>query len=411
MIALGVTQASEPKAIIKALKSVRLVDHIDAIVALATRRMTDQVLGRADQESANALGEKPAGQLRKADRSTRADLLLLAAVYGDPAAGEGRLEALRKTLNVHRGPQWYVERAAAFAGWALPAAALIGAMLVDETADTLRTAWLVVAIILGVAWVALVVWVYVWKKVSLRRLAGKIAREVRTGGRDGSQLHAAMEQVPAAHRRVTPLPVDADDDTRYALLDRLRGVLRALHCRGVIVIVDRVDEPTLINGDAERMRAVIWPLLNNKFLQQDGMGLKLLLPIELRHELFRETSNFFQEARLDKQSLVERLTWTGATLFDLCNARLNACRASNAEPISLVDLFEENVSRTDLIDALDQMHQPRDAFKLLYHCIQEHCANVTEEEGAWRIPRLTLETVRRQQAERVQMLYRGIAPA
>jgi hypothetical protein len=172
-----------------------------------------------------------------------------------------------------------------------------------------------------------------------------------------------------------------------------------------------VDEPTLISGDPERMQWVVWPLLNNKFLQQPGLGVKMLLPIELRHALFRESAAFFQEARLDKQNLIERLTWTGAMLYDLCDARLQACRPAEAPPIRLLDLFAEDVTTQDLVDALDQMHQPRDAFKMLYQCLTEHCSNVTESQAQWRVPRLVLEGVRKDQAERVRQLYRGVRPA
>lgn len=69
------------------------------------------------------------------------------------------------------------------------------------------------------------------------------------------------------------------------------------------------------------------------------------------------------------------------------------------------------MTRQDLVDALEQMHQPRDAFKFLYACLNEHCSNVTSQEQSFRVPRLVLESVRRQQAERVQQLYRGIGPA
>lgn len=69
------------------------------------------------------------------------------------------------------------------------------------------------------------------------------------------------------------------------------------------------------------------------------------------------------------------------------------------------------MTRQDLVDALDQMHQPRDAFKLLYRCLSEHCSNVTAEQAQWRVPRLVLEHVRKQEADRVQQLYRGIRPA
>ena len=63
------------------------------------------------------------------------------------------------------------------------------------------------------------------------------------------------------------------------------------------------------------------------------------------------------------------------------------------------------------VDALDQMHQPRDAFKLLYQCLAEHCANVTTDEAAFQISKPVLELVRRQQAERVRQLYMGVRPA
>ena len=197
----------------------------------------------------------------------------------------------------------------------------------------------------------------------------------------------------------------------YAHTARLKRLLRLMGYTGLIVIIDRVDEPTAVNGNVEAMRAIIWPLLHNKFLQQDGLGLKLLLPAELRHEVLRESSTFFQEARLDKQNFIERLTWTGAALYDMCNARLNACRQPGADPVSLTDLFEPEVTRQDLVDSLDQMRQPRDAFKLIYQCLQEHCSNVTIDQERWRIPRLILESVRKQQADRVPMLQRGYRPA
>jgi hypothetical protein len=188
-------------------------------------------------------------------------------------------------------------------------------------------------------------------------------------------------------------------------------VLGALGYKGLIVLVDRVDEPTLIAGKPERMRQLVWPMFDSKFLQQEGVGLKLLLPIELRYLVHRETAEFFQEARLDKQSLVDRLDWSGATLYDLCNDRLRACQRDRTGSIALTDLFEDGVTRDTLVEALSQMHQPRDAFKLLYSVIQEHCRMVPEEEAQYRIPRLTLESVRRNQAQRVQELHRGLSPA
>jgi hypothetical protein len=247
------------------------------------------------------------------------------------------------------------------------------------------------------------------------RLAHRVRRQVRVQQRSDISYARSLGQLDSIARDPSRLPLgdsgSGADDARYALLERLRRTLSRFGYSGLLIIVDRVDEPTLISGDPERMRAVIWPMMNNKFLQAPGIGVKMLLPIELRHALFKESSAFFQEARLDKQHLVERLSWTGAMLYDLCDARLKACLVPDAPPISLVDLFEQDVTRRDLIDALDQMHQPRDAFKFLYACIAEHCSNVTSEQQLFKVPRLTLDTVRKQQSERVQQLYRGIRPA
>jgi len=58
-----------------------------------------------------------------------------------------------------------------------------------------------------------------------------------------------------------------------------------------------------------------------------------------------------------------------------------------------------------------EMHQPRDAFKFLYRCVSEHCSCVTRDDKNVRIPKAVLDMVRKQEAERVQQLYRGIRPA
>jgi len=192
------------------------------------------------------------------------------------------------------------------------------------------------------------------------------------------------------------------------MLDRLRRVLRPFGYTSMVIVIDRVDEPTLISGDPERMQWVVWPLLNNKFLQQDRVGVKMLLPLELRYLLNRESSEFFRQARLDKQNLIERLTWSGPLLYDLCTARLNACRPSTAAPISLRELFDSDVTQPDLVDALDQMQQPRDAFKFIYQVIHEYCSNVAQEQAHWKIPKPLLDTIRKQQVERVTSMLRGV---
>jgi hypothetical protein len=208
-----------------------------------------------------------------------------------------------------------------------------------------------------------------------------------------------------------PRPGGDGTNARYDLTRKLLDVLDALGHHSIVVLVDRVDEPTLVAGRPERMRRLVWPMFDSKFLQQDGIGLKLLLPLELRYLIHKEDAAFFQEARLDKQSLVDRLTWTGAILYDLCSARLRACHPDPSSEISLTDLFAEDVGRGALVEVLGQMQQPRDAFKMMYAVVLEHCRNVPAEEPSYRIPKLTLETVRREQAQRINELQRGLSPA
>ena len=235
-------------------------------------------------------------------------------------------------------------------------------------------------------------------------------------GRTPAALRDVFGQLSGPMLAGQPLPQHGTDaqnrhDARYQLTRRFVGILQSLGYAGMVVLVDRVDEPTAVAGDAMKMRSLIWPMFDNKFLKQEGIGIKLLLPIELSYLLNKEGPAFFQEARLDKQNMIEKLSWSGATLYDLCSARLNACTsAASSDATTLTSLFEENVTRQTLIDALDQMHQPRDAFKFLYGVVQEHCRLLADDAADFHINQLTLDTARRNQSQRVQELYRGLTP-
>jgi hypothetical protein len=82
-----------------------------------------------------------------------------------------------------------------------------------------------------------------------------------------------------------------------------------------------------------------------------------------------------------------------------------------AGPLDLLSMFAEDVTRQDLLDALDKVRQPREAFKLLYRCMIEHCATFTRGQSEWRISRNTLQNVTKLESQRVQQVLRGIRPA
>ncbi len=390
-----------------ALQRFRLEDHMDGILSVAITGLLDGLL---DDLSSKSKGElrKTRKALRKMGAQRRYDLAEIAILYDNPAHAtvEERWQQLRKLLKLGRFSRQSVTLTGGILMTILGlvfAAAIWGFGIQNWEAYTgLGISALAAGALLG-SWA--------WRGVKLMRLARKIHQEVHVVDRTWKQLVGMFGDFPPNVLHNQPLPVPASDDSRYQLFSRLRGVLSCIGYQGVVVLIDRVDEPTLIKGDPEKMKNIIWPLLDNKFLQQQQIGVKMLLPIELKHLLRREDAAFFQKARLDKQHMIEQLTWSGSTLYDLCNKRLKACRAEGAAEIELRDLFAEDVSREDLFDALEQMHQPRDAFKLLYQVIQEHCLQTPEAEAERPIPRLTLEHVRRQQSQRVQDLHRGLTPA
>ena len=394
----------------EALDSLQLVDHIDGILSAAVPALVDAMLGeRSHEHTVFELGEQPWKVLRKEDAATKHDLMALQICYDRAADASTRTRRLRTAIRhrSHNSLKIFQVFGAIFAIIAMVAA---GVFLFSSQQQH-EWLWYGTIGLLGLG-ALLMGSMALWTWWRVRRIGNALASRVRVIDRPAVSFRNSIAALSSRDSLETGLPITDDDDLRFAMLARLLNVVRPFGFQSIIVLVDRVDEPTLINGDPSLMRAFVWPMLNNKFLQQDCVGAKLLLPIELRHELNRESAEFFRQARLDKQNLIDRLSWSGAVLYDVCSARLNACRAANAgAPISLRDLFEERVSAQELIDALDQMQQPRDAFKFMYAVMHEHCSNVPDDQPEFKIPKPVLDSVRKQQVERVSGMLRGVRPA
>jgi hypothetical protein len=391
------------------LQKVRLVDHIDAIMHTITPRLVDAILDPTPTPDSINLGEggKPS---RRLSLGAKLDLLLLQAIYDRPQSADLRTRLLRRRLRVATPPSLFWGTLIAWAMPVLLIAALVWVQLFKLPAPLdQRLGYWVLGGLAGLYALFILKW-SLWDRLTLLRTGHRLRKQLRVFNRSEVSLARSLRQLAPSVRDASGLPITDSDEPRYLMLERLKGALRCLGFAGMIVVMDRVDEPTLVRGDPDRMKAVVWPLLNNKFLQQEGLAFKLLLPMELRHAVFRESSAFFQEARLDKQSLIEHLSWSGATLYDLCEARMAACAHAGAKAPKLIDLFAEDVTRQDIVDALDRLHQPRDALKLMYRCMTEHCASVTRGQQEWKIPRHILAGVVKQEAERVQQMFRGIRP-
>ena len=398
------------------MKGFRLPDHQDAMLVLAVTKLFDTLLGGAsgDEEGAS-LPADARDRLKRLPRERRVEAAVLAALYDRPRGGNvlGRWQEIRRRLRL---------------GWRLPfsllktVAVLVSVLAVGLFIAPLPARWIKAPEALSKwtlpAWgiaaaSAAVLWLlWLWRHLRLWILCRRIRAEAPAIDRTPAQLRAMLRQMRPRDRANQPWPQPGGDGTnaRYELTQKFVELLRAFDHAGMIVLIDRIDEPTLVAGKPERMRALVWPLLESKFLQQEGVGIKMLLPIELRYLVHKEGADFFQEARLDKQSVVDRLAWSGATLYDLCTARMRACHKDPESRITLTDLFAEDVERETLVDALGQMAQPRDAFKLLYSAIREHCQRVGEDDAEFRVPRFILDSVRKEQAQRVSELQRGLSP-
>ncbi len=189
-----------------------------------------------------------------------------------------------------------------------------------------------------------------------------------------------------------PFPNKNRTDDRYELLGKLQNVLEQFRYSGISVLVDRLDEPHLINGQADLMRALLWPLLDNKFLKHPGVGIKMMLPIELRRFIDREDRDFYQRARLDKQNMIPSLQWTGEALYDLANARIQACAANGKSP-TLRQMFDESVSDQRLIEGFQFLRVPRHLFKFLYRLLVAHCDAYTDDNPVWDVRNHMFESV------------------
>ncbi|NBD39146.1 MAG: hypothetical protein GVY10_11315 [Verrucomicrobia bacterium] len=387
----------------RCLEQLRLQDHQDAILSLAVTRLVDDIVEESGDKEQKSLRKA----LRRMSRERRLDLGVLSVLYDQPRHGQ-RAERWKRLKGYLRLGHLATRRVHALLVLAFGLAAL-GALGLWRFTESLSWEWQLAggAAVVGFAGLGIGWLVRGWKKYFRAR---RIHREVRSVEHDRAILREALWDLPEDQGTLHLIPDHEDQDKRYEATQRFLRLLEPLGYKSLVVLVDRVDEPALINSDAQRMRSLVWPMLNNKFLQQERVGIKMLLPIELGQLLETETSDFQRQARLDKQNLVNPLRWTGATLYDLCTSRFRNCqREEGGERIEeLKELFEEEVEHRDLVDALDQMHQPRDAFKFLYAVILRHCQNTPGEAEKYKIPRLTLDYVRQEQSQRVMNLYRGV---
>jgi hypothetical protein len=368
----------------KTLGQFKLWDHMDAILSLAVTGLVDRIL-EAKQPSSAVVCDIESADIDKLDRHQARDLLLLAACY-DQSTGEtlnGRWHRLRRRLKFQTWKSYWQLAL----GWAITALILLIVIVVwANGGQAWLPPWWVYPILLLAGW-----WPWLWRVWKNFWLARGVLKRMRVGIHETNPLRQVLMHFLPAELAGQPLPNKDSNDDRYELLLKLQGLLETLGHRGIIVLVDRLDEPHLVNGSAELMKALLWPMLDNKFLKHPGMGLKLMLPIELTRFIEREERDFYQRARLDKQNMVPSFEWTGEALYDVATARLKACAKPGAKP-ALTDLFDPVVNQQRLIEAFRNLRVPRRLFKFLYRLIADHCNAHTDQDPHWKISSTLFET-------------------
>jgi hypothetical protein len=368
----------------KVLQSVHLWDHMDAILCEAVTPLVDGILGTNSQVASEAQ-KIDMSLVSKLDRGQRRDLLLLTAIYNLSQVGThaDRFHAVRRKLGFHSFSPWLPLIIGISAS--ILVLGVVGYLYGKDVLSIKSSLW-----VLGIGLVASwVLYVYRWARYHL--LASRICKYLRVIPRDKSQLRSLLLTFSRKELDEQPLPISNRSDDRYAILEKLQLLLRSLGYPGMIVIVDRVDEPDLVNGLAERMKLLIWPLLDNKLLKHENFGIKLLLPSDLQYFIDRETREFHERARLDKQNVVPSFDWTGEALYDLLASRMKACAIAGSKP-SPRTLFDANVSEARLVSAFHSLRTPRNLFRFLYRLISEHCKRYRSEQPEFQIASELFET-------------------
>ena len=376
----------------QALGRFRLQDHMDAILALGVTKLVDQLTHERTDLSVLTLDQ-------------RRDLLLLAALY-DQSTGEPierRWDRLRRRSGFR--PLWSRRDLQVGVITTLVVVGLLAAF--PGLRGWSFTPWLLLAVLAG--------WLYWgWRLTRAVWYANGIRRGLRVLSRDPWALRWELLWFSPGEIGGQPLPTAAKGggEERYELLRKFQAVLASLGYPGVIVLIDRVDEPQAIEGDPRKMRALVWPLLDHKFLRHPGIGIKLLLPIELAYYLEKEDKDFYDRARPDKLNMIKPLRWTGPSLYDLASDRLRACATNGVASADgkgprLRQFVDESVSDDSLKDALGNLRTPRQLFKFLHRLLEEHCHRHTEDEPRWSVDSDTFRTVYSAHLRDIEAFDRG----
>ncbi len=246
---------------------------------------------------------------------------------------------------------------------------------------------------------------FAWRWGQAHTIAKRLARRVQVLERDVPDRHWALRQLPPGYLRSQPLTEDSlspvDEASRYEMLNKLIGIARHAGYSRIVVVIDKVDEPTVIQGDYDQMSDFIKPLWNNKLLQTSGIQFKMLLPAQLYKTIRKAGADLLNIARLDKANMIHPLTWSGEQLYEILCERAAVCRENRDGELSydIQGLFDPQLTKEQLISTLARTRIPRYAAKFMNRVLAESCLVTLSSDVKDSVPRIPMNIFHKVAAE------------
>lgn len=250
----------------------------------------------------------------------------------------------------------------------------------------------------GLAGLAVIWGWYLIARLIPRSRAKAAVRAIKALNKDHRHAARILEQLPPRERQDFVLPSRGEEAGRYEWLHRILDLLEFFGYKGVYVVIDRLDEPSLLGGRDTVMREFIGKILDIKLLQYPRLGLKLFLPIELDDIQRTSSPEQLKKMRLDKSNLIPELKWSGQELYEIANQRMLACATDPERAPVLSDLFAEEIGFDHLKETLTQLGTPRYAFGFLSELFNDHIKelpnDLADDDARWLVSRERFEVIR-----------------
>jgi len=365
--------------------------------------LIDLMLSASLMRLGEVLGEDPQ-RLNKLGSAERAELILMVAAYHADLEGD-REERVHSLIAARCGRLWSLVRV----GLGLVGATMCLAPLLQlQGWWPLKSSLAFSLAIAGVILLGSLGMHAVWRSVLARHVARHITRSMSITRPDRALLRRALVALPRSSAPQFLRGAESAEETRYRLLRRVIQLVRRMEWSGLVLLVDRIDESTILEARADSMGSFIDPVLEHKLLQLDGFGLKLFLPVELTPMVRGAGPDRLMRMRLDKATLVDEMRWSGQELLELADRRLAA--ASNGPSASVADLLCDDLDLIEMRDALHGLGTPRMAFAFLRDLFEDHARelpdNLPRDSPRWCVSRASFERQRAAWSDRARVLRR-----